>query len=100
MTNCLIKGGCEKIHFFYRLNSAYSVAARLAGCRSSCFNANINFSDENIFCGEPSDLNLVKRISITPGKTGILCANDTTAAILMSSLHKLRINNRKYSRSF
>ena len=109
MTNCLVKNGCESIHFFCRKDSANSVGIRLAGCRSACSNAGIVFNDSNIFCGEPSDCDLVRKISVIPGKTGILCANDTTAAVLMSSLNKLGIkvssdvlmagiNDMKYSK--
>lgn len=89
MTEHLIKAGCEKIHFFYRRDSAYSVNLRLAGCRTACYDAGINFTHDNAFCGEPSDYGLVRKIKIANKKTGILCANDSTAAVLMSSLNKL-----------
>jgi GntR family transcriptional regulator of arabinose operon len=89
MTEHLIKGGCEKINFFHRKDSASSVNLRIAGCRSACFDAGISFSDENIIAGEPSDAELVGKMKILPKKTGVLCANDSTAAILMSTLNKL-----------
>jgi GntR family transcriptional regulator of arabinose operon len=89
MTEHLIKGGCEKINFFHRKDSASSVNLRIAGCRSACFDSGISFSDENIIAGEPSDAELVGKMKILPKKTGVLCANDSTAAILMSTLNKL-----------
>jgi len=89
MTDHMIKEGCRKIHFFFRKDSAYSVNLRLAGCRSACFDSGIDFMNDNIFSGEPSDLNLVRKLKIYNKKTGILCANDSTAAVIMSSLTKL-----------
>ena len=91
MTEHLIQGGCEKIYFFHRKDSASSVNIRIAGCRSACFDAGVAFSYENIIAGEPSDTELVGKMKIAPKKTGVLCANDSTAAILMSTLNKLGI---------
>lgn len=91
MAEHLIKAGCENINFFYRKDSAYSVNLRLAGCRSACYDSGIHFDHENSICGEPSDIGLVRKIKIVNKKTGILCANDSTAAVLMSTLHKLGI---------
>ncbi len=89
MTEHLIKTGCEKIYFFHRKDSASSVNMRIAGCRSACFDAGVAFSYENIIAGEPSDAELAGKMKITPKKTGVLCANDSTAAILMSTINKL-----------
>ena len=91
MTKNLIDNGCNNIHFFYRKDSANSVNIRLLGCRNACFDTGIPFNSENIIVGEPSDLDLVRKIKIIPKKTGILCANDSTAAVLMSSMNKLGI---------
>ncbi|PSR53539.1 hypothetical protein AHMF7605_08375 [Adhaeribacter arboris] len=85
MTKHLIDAGCEKIFFFYRKNSANSIYKRIAGCSSACFDANIPFSKQHIIVGDPSDTHLVGRMKIVPGKTGVLCANDSTAAVIMSS---------------
>jgi GntR family transcriptional regulator, arabinose operon transcriptional repressor len=86
MTEHLIKQGCRNIYFFQRKDSASNVNIRLAGCRTACFDAGIPFNHENVITGEPSDGELVKKIRIIPKKTGILCCNDSTAAVLMSSL--------------
>ena len=95
MTNCLIKEGCERIHFFYRKNSAYSVNMRYAGCRSACFDAGISCDDIYDSCGEPSDSDLVSKLSVNHKKTGILCGNDSTAAVLMSTFSKVSIKVSK-----
>ncbi len=87
----LIDAGCEIIYFFYRPNSAYSVKLRIAGLRSAIQEKNLHFSNENIFCGNPDDFDFVKQMKIQSQKTGILCANDSTAAVLMSSLEEIGV---------
>lgn len=82
----LIKMGCEKIHFFYRPDSAYSVKLRLYGVAAALRNYHLRFDKENDICGNPEDLDFVRNIPYVHGKTGIVCANDSTAAVLMSSL--------------
>jgi len=91
MAELLIKAGCQYINFFLRKDSAYSVNLRMAGCFSACYNYGLSFIPENTFIGEPSDINIVRKIKVFSGKTGLLCANDSTAAVLMSTLHKLGI---------
>lgn len=83
--------GCEHIHFLFRPDSAGSVDMRLAGVRVMCCENRLTFNERNIHCGNPSDLDFVKQIKIVPGKTGIVCANDSTAAVLMSSFDSLGI---------
>ncbi len=92
LTEHMIKEGCEKIYFFHRKDSASTVDHRAAGCRMACFDAGIAFTNESIIIGEPADNELVSKIKIISKKTGILCANDSTAAVLMSGLNKLGNN--------
>lgn len=82
----LIKMGCENIHFFYRPDSAYSVKLRLYGVAAALRNYNLNLDKQNDICGNPEDLDFVRNIPYVRGKTGIVCANDSTAAVLISSL--------------
>lgn len=91
MAKHLIDNGCETLHFFFRPDSASSVNLRLSGVRDTVLNHRYSFTEENVFCGNPDDLDLVRRMKIVPGKTGIVCANDSTAAVLMSSLDALGI---------
>jgi len=91
MTRHLIEAGCEKIYFFRRKDSASSVDKRVAGVSKACFDFDIPFSKKQIITGEPSDVQLIKPLKIVPGKTGILCANDSTAAVIMSVLKQLGI---------
>jgi LacI family transcriptional regulator len=86
MARHLIRSGSEMVYFFCRRNSAYTVDMRIAGCKAAMDEAGLPFSRNYIYVAEPNDLALVSEIPITPGKTGILCANDSTAAVLMSTL--------------
>lgn len=85
----MISKECKKMYFFHRKDSASTVDQRVAGCRMACFDAGIVFDNDSIFIGEPADNELVSKIKILSKKTGILCANDSTAAVLMSTLTKL-----------
>jgi DNA-binding LacI/PurR family transcriptional regulator len=87
----LIESGCEVIHFFYRPNSANSVDLRLSGIRDLVLKNGLTFTEANVYQGEPSDIEFVKQIKIVPGKTGIICANDSTAAVLISSLDAIGV---------
>ena len=87
----LADAGCEHIHFLYRPDSASSVNMRLAGIKEMAWDRDLLFDRENVLCGNPDDLDFVKQIKIVKGKTGIICANDSTAAVLMSSLDALGI---------
>ncbi len=91
MAEHLIKMGCKIIHFFYRPDSANSVKLRLYGIASALWNYNLHFGKENAICGNPEDLELIKTIPFIPKKTGIICANDSTAAVLISSLNSIGI---------
>ncbi|MCD7935647.1 MAG: GntR family transcriptional regulator [Tannerellaceae bacterium] len=86
MAQHLIDQGCEKIYFFYRPDSATSVNIRQSGVREMVLKQGLVFNKENSICGNPEDPEVIKQIQVIPGKTGIICANDSTAAVLMSTL--------------
>jgi GntR family transcriptional regulator, arabinose operon transcriptional repressor len=86
MARHLLEAGCEHVYFFCRRNSAYTVDMRIAGCKAAMSDNNQNFPARNILVAEPNDLKLIKSLPVEKGKTGILCANDSTAAVLMSAL--------------
>lgn len=89
MAKHLINAGCELIYFFYRPNSAYSVRLRQFGIKNTTEEHGLTFNSKNSFCGNPENLDFVRTIPIIKGKTGIICANDSTAAVLMSSLEAI-----------
>lgn len=86
MARHLIEAGCRQIHFFYRPDSAYSVRIRFVAIKDTIQEQGFVFDEHNDFCGNPEDLEFVKTIPVVKGETGIICANDSTAAVLMSSL--------------
>ena len=86
MAQHLIKAGCKRICFFYRPDSAYSVRIRLLGVKDTVEENGLKFDKFNEFCGNPEDLSFVRTMHLLKGETGIICANDSTAAVLMSSL--------------
>lgn len=86
MARHLIDAGCKHIHFFYRPNSAYSVRIRMFGVKNTLEEHGLAFGTQNEFRGNPENLDFVRTIPVVKGETGIICANDSTAAVLMSSL--------------
>lgn len=89
MARHLMEAGCKQIHFFYRPDSAYSVRMRFLAIKDTIQEKGLAFDQRNDFCGDPEDLAFVKTIPVMKGETGIICANDSTAAVLMSSLEAL-----------
>ena len=82
----LINQGCKKTYFFHRPFSAYSVQQRISGVNAAL--RQMSMEPAEILCGEPNDIEYIKSITLAK-KSGIICANDSTAAILMSSLDEL-----------
>lgn len=91
MAELLLEAGCEVIHYFYRPDSAPSVCLRESGIRDTVLKHGLRFGPAHIHCGDPADADTVRGMEIRPGRTGIICANDSTAAILMSTLDTLGI---------
>lgn len=84
----LIDRGCNTIYFFYRPNSAYSVQQRVSGVSAAVRRSGLEFHGNHIFCGSPDDAKLVGSIPIQE-RVGVVCANDSTAALLMSSFDEI-----------
>lgn len=84
----LVHQGCINIYFFYRENSAYSVQQRLSGVSTAVRRSGYEFGNANIFCGDPGNIDFIRTIPVKDA-TGIVCANDSTAALLMSSFDEL-----------
>ena len=94
MAQHLIGQGCEKIYFFHRPYSANSVDLRISGVRDKVLSSGLRFGKKNIICGDPLDTDLVGRIDTRGARTGIVCANDSTAAVLLTSLESIRVRPR------
>ena len=91
MAEHLIDAGCDIINFVYRQDSAFSVTLRHLGVAAAIRKRQMDFNNSHIYCGTPEDPEFVKNITIIPGKTGIICANDSTAAVLMSTMSAMGI---------
>ena len=89
MAHHMIAAGCRNIYFFANRYSAYSVNIRMRAVKNTVIEAGLDFYDQSYICGDPKDMNVVRNIPIIRRQTGIICANDATAAILMSSLAEL-----------
>lgn len=109
MAQHLIDQGCEVINFFHRPSSAGSIDYRLAGVRETLLKNALPFTDKNIVNGNPEDFDVIRKLKIIPGKTGIVCGNDSSAAALMSTLEASNVfiskdvlicgfDNMKYSK--
>jgi DNA-binding LacI/PurR family transcriptional regulator len=85
----LIERGARRIVFFSRPHSAPTVAMRTAGV----FEAIHASADRHVCgwteCGDPNDVALIRSILTRHRPDGFVCANDFTAARLMTSLYAL-----------
>ena len=97
-----VPAGTSRLH-------GQSVRIRFLAVKDTIQEQGLTFNVQNDFCGNPEDLDFVKTIPVIKGETGIICANDSTAAVLMSSLeaigHKIAsdllicgFDDMKYSR--
>jgi GntR family transcriptional regulator, arabinose operon transcriptional repressor len=91
MAQHLIASGCKTLYFFHRPDSAFSVNLRINGVRAAMEHSKLQFHSGHIICGAPDDHDLIKKIAVVPFETGIVCGNDSTAAILISSLESVGI---------
>jgi LacI family transcriptional regulator len=91
MAEHLLDSNCTTIHFVYRQGSAFSVTLRRLGVAAAVHRRGLIFTNDNVYCGNLEDAEFVKKIKINPAHTGIICANDSTAAVLMSTMDSLGI---------
>lgn len=89
MAQHMIEAGCKNIYFFSRPYSAYSVKSRLMAVANTVLDAGLDFYRWHHICEDPEDLNAVRNIPIVKRQTGIICCNDATSVVLMSSLHEI-----------
>ena len=94
MAQHLIDAGCQRIYFLYRPSSAYSVKVRYLAVKNTCQEHGLPFDLQHEYCGNPENMDFINRIRIERGKTGIICANAATAAVLMSSLEAIGYKTR------
>lgn len=88
----MIRLGCKKLRFVARPGSATTVDARLSGIREALARYGYNSHGNLTAYGDPQNLRFVKELQAGKNCDGILCANDLTAAQLLTTLRKLNIN--------
>src|SRR6218665_2680199 len=92
MTKHLIEKGAKHIYFIYRKNSASSIDKRITGMVRACFDGGMPFPKDCLIsfdnAAESEFINTLKSI---PKGSGILCGNDSTAAVLMSTLKEIGV---------
>jgi DNA-binding LacI/PurR family transcriptional regulator len=77
--------GCKKIGYVSREVSASTIDLRIAGFKNAMESKGISREDTLDFCGDLEDPSFIDSIiSATP--EALICANDTTAMMLMNSL--------------
>lgn len=91
MASHLLDSKCTRINFVFRPDSAPSVLLRRFGVAAAVHQRGLRFDNGNVYCGNPEDPQFVSQIGIVKGETGIVCANDSTAAVLMSTIDSLDV---------
>lgn len=88
----LIKLGCRHLHFVTRPLSAPTVQARIAGVREAMAQWKLPISEAWISEGDPGDLKFVRSLLVPNRPDAFICSNDHTAALLLRSLHQLKVS--------
>lgn len=88
MTQHLLDQGCKKVVFVARPYSAPTVQMRIFGYRQALKEAKMHASPKDIHVEDIESPDFINRLISGVDGPGILCANDTTASILMHSLEE------------
>ncbi len=88
----LIKLGCTRIGFVAIPFSAPTVKSRLAGAREAILEAGIELPRDFFQVGNPEDPKFVRTVAAGRMKDAIICGNDFTAAVLIRTLHNIRVD--------
>ncbi len=88
LTQHLLRCGAQRVDFVMRSFSAPTVERRIAGYREALLQADIPYSPSWVHCGDPDDAGFVSALC-NMDATGMICANDATAASLITTLDTL-----------
>ncbi|MBC7920288.1 MAG: GntR family transcriptional regulator [Ferruginibacter sp.] len=91
MTQHLLDQQCRQLIFLHRPFSAPSVDMRIAGHQYALTKAGLPPTASQVLIGEPDEEAFVATIPVGSPEVGIICANDATAAALMSTLKKRNV---------
>lgn len=81
----------RRVDFLYRPFSAYTVQARLQGCRLALDEVGITMEPQWIHEGDPESTVFMQQV-LRSGATNIVCANDATAIAVMQSCTELGVS--------
>jgi GntR family transcriptional regulator of arabinose operon len=86
ITEHLLRLGLRRIAFLGKPLSASTVAARIAGYREALLAYGINTQEDLVRRGDPDDPQFLGQMMQSCKPEGVVCANDLTAARLMTQL--------------
>jgi DNA-binding LacI/PurR family transcriptional regulator len=92
ITEHLLVSGSKRIVFFVRPNSAPTVNARISGYRDAINVYLRSEAIEMVEYGDPNDISLIRDLFLRLRPEAFVCANDYTAAQLMTTLSSLRVS--------
>jgi DNA-binding LacI/PurR family transcriptional regulator len=88
----LLLSGSRRVAFFARPYSAPTVSARIAGYREA-IRAHLDSGSEDLVeYGDPSDIVAVRHLLSRTRPDAVVCANDYTAAQLMTTLNEIGVH--------
>jgi GntR family transcriptional regulator of arabinose operon len=86
ITQHLLTHGTRRIAFIAKPLSAATVVARIAGYREALYASGINLQEDLVCRGDPEDPAFLQQVLDRCHPDGIVCANDSTAARVMTDL--------------
>ena len=91
VTSHLLQAGCRRVAFAYRIGSAPTVEARMAGYRDALWQSGIPSDSNLMFEMDFAEADAINGMIKAVRPDGIVCANDFTAANLMHNLLKIGV---------
>ena len=91
ITQHLLRLGLRRVAFVAKPLSASTVNARIAGYREALYAYGIDTREDLVRRGDPEDRRFLEQMLTTCKPEAVVCANDTTAAKLMTQLAEMGI---------
>lgn len=88
----LLDVGARRIHFLMRPGSAPTVLKRASGVRDAVLDAGLAWTKGRVHAFDPSDVQAVRRELVRAGADAVVCGNDATAAALLKTLQRLKVD--------
>ena len=92
ITEHLLVSGCTRIVFFARPNSAPTVNMRISGYRAAITEYLRKGAVELVEFGDPTNLSEIRKLLSRLRPDAFVCANDYTAAQLMTTLNTINVS--------